>query len=150
MGKSFDLPNLDPRNAEYTEMENKYYDLVIERDIDKLTSKYGDFDVKEVLQIARDNNINDLDTAYHVSVSRKGGSKEALDIDALKEQIRQEILNDVKIDRDANTDTSTIIGQGGGTKQVKSDAPTLTGQEAKVAQGMGLSPKEYSAWRDAK
>lgn len=151
LSQQFEMPNLDPVQAEYRELENKYYDLLIEKQVGDMQAKYGEFDVKEVLETARDNNINDLDTAYHVVQSRKGGGKsveQAVDIDALKEELRQGILEDLKKEQEAQVDTSSIIEQRGSGTPVKSDEPNLTGEELKVARMMGLGKKEYAKWRD--
>ena len=151
LSQQFEMPNLDPIQAEYRELENKYYDLLIEKQVNELQAKYGEFDVIEVLETARDNNIKDLDTAYHVVQSRKGGGKsveQEIDIDALKEELRQGILEELKKEQEAQADTSTIIKQRGSNTPVKSDEPNLTREELKVARMMGLDKKEYAKWRD--
>jgi hypothetical protein len=153
LSSQFELPNLDPVQRQYSELENKYYDLLIEKEITTLQSKYGEFDVQEVLETARDNNINDLDTAYHVVQSRKGGGQkkeETVDIEAIKQQLRDEILNEVKSQQESNVDTSTIIQSGGDSAPVRETTPQLSQQELKVAKMMGMNNEEYAKWRNVK
>lgn len=148
LGKHVELPNLDPKAREFSELESKYFDLLIDNQIKDLTAKYGEFDVAEVLNTARDSNIEDLDTAYHVVKSRKGGgSSETVDQEKLKEQLREELLAELKSEQ---VDTGSVIGSGGGSKVVNTSEPKLSTQESKVARMMGLGKKEYAKWRDAK
>lgn len=150
LSKEFELPTLDPDKAKLQDIENRYYDLLIEKEISELQKQYGDFNIQEVLTVARDNNLSDLDTAYHVVQSRTQSKKPPVDVDKLKEQLRDEIMKEVKSHQESNVDTSSVIQSGGGTEMVKDNRPTLSAQEMKVAQGMGLSPSEYAKWRDSK
>ena len=147
VAKQFNLPYLDPQQAQVIELQNKYYDLLIEKEVNELKSKYGDFDVYSVLQFAYDRRISNLEDAYHLYNSYYGANQsgdESLDIEALKEQIRQEILQELK----SNVDTTSIIQGRGDSQPIQVNTPTLTEAELKVAQALNMTPEEYAKWRD--
>lgn len=152
LSTQFEMPNLDPNQSQYRELEDRYYELLIQTEVEKLNQKYGEFDVQAVLETARDNNINDLDVAYHIVASRKGGGRTQanndLDVDKLKAQLREELLNEMKSQQQANADTSTIVGQGGGGAPIRDNTPQISEAESKVARSMGISVAEYVKWRD--
>jgi len=146
-----DAPYLDPQKAQFKELEDKYYDLYIQNEMRSLHDKYGDFKEDEVLNIAMNERIENLDTAFHVMKSRKGGGEDKttqLNLDDIKTQLRQEILADLKSQQDANVDTGTIIQAGGDTSPVHNSTPQLSSQELKVARMMGMETTEYAKWRD--
>src|SRR5690606_31041659 len=60
---------LDPKVAQYKELENRYYDLYIQNELRTLRDKYGDFEEGEVLEIAMNEKIENLDTAFHIMKS---------------------------------------------------------------------------------
>lgn len=142
--QAFNLPYVDPEKEKVTELEHKYQDLLLEREIELLSVKYPDFDSKEVLQLAHDEQINKLENAYLLSKARKG-SGPASDLTSLREQIRQEIQQELQ----SNVDTGSIIGTGGSGKPVTPTTPTLSEAEMKVASRMKMSPSEYSKWKNA-
>lgn len=151
LSQDFDIPTLDPAQAQFRELEDKYYELYVQNELRTLTDKYGEFDQTKVLEIARDEGLNNLDTAYHILQSREGGgahTQEQLDVEALKQQIRDEILNDMKAQREENVDTSTIIQQTTNATPIQSNEPKLSQAELKVARAMNLSPEDYVKWRD--
>lgn len=149
LSQAFEIPNLDPAQAKYTDLENRYYDLLIEKEISELTTKYGDFDVREVLEFARDKNLSDLDTAYHVVQSRKGGGAKSFDVETLKEQLREELMSELKSQQET-VDTNTIIQTSGDSAPVRDTRPQLSQQEFKVAKMMGMNAEEYAKWRNVK
>lgn len=147
VAQQFNLPYLDPNQAQVLELQNKYYDLLIEKEVSELKSKYGDFDVYNVLQFAYDRQISNLEDAYHLynsyyGINKSGG--ETVDIESLKEQIRQEILQELQ----SNVDTTSIIQSRGDSQTVQVNTPTLSEAEFKVAQALNMSPEEYVKWRD--
>ena len=149
VAEQFNLPYLDPNQAQVMELQNKYYDLLIEKEVNDLRSKYGDFDVYSVLQFAYDRQISNLEDAYHLYNSYYGANQsgdESLDIETIKEQIRQEILQELK----SNVDTTSIIQGRGDSQPIQVNTPTLTEEELKVAQALNMSPEEYAKWRDAR
>lgn len=156
LSQQFDIPNLDPNTARYRELENKYYDLLIETKVKELHEKYGDFDVERVLQTAYDKRIEDLEVAYHMVMKEEGrldassAQSEPVNLDEIKASLREELMKELKSELEANVDTSTIISSSGGQAPVRDKGPKLTDVERRVAINMGMSPEEYAKWRDAK
>lgn len=141
--ENFNLPYVDPEQAKVTELETKYQDLLLEREVELLSVKYPDFNQAEVLKFAYDEKIDKLENAYLLSKAKTGGQSTAtLDVASLTEQIRQQVLQELQ----SNVDTGSIIGTGGSAKPVSPDVPNLTPAQAKVAKSMNMSPAEYSKW----
>lgn len=146
----FNIPTLNPEVRAVREMQDKYYDLLIETQFREMHEKYGDFDEQEVIDVAIQGKIEDLDMAYHVSKARKGGGSQEsdqsfaqLNADELRKQIREEVLRELR----ASADTSSVIDSRGAT-QVRSNEPQLSPDEARVARAMGMDVTEYARWRD--
>lgn len=141
--ENFNLPYVDPEQAKVTDLERKYQDLLLTREVELLSVKYPDFNETEVLRFAHDEKIDKLENAYLLSKARTGAqSTGTVDVASLTEQIRQQVLQELQ----SNVDTGSIIGTGGSAKPVSPDVPTLTPAQAKVAKSMGMSPAEYSKW----
>lgn len=141
--ENFNLPYVDPEQAKVTDLERKYQDLLLEREVELLSVKYPDFNQVEVLKIAHDEKIDKLENAYLLNKARTGGQSTATtDLASMKEQIRQELLQELQ----SNVDTGSIIGTGGSAKPITPDVPQLTPAQAKVAKSMGMTPSEYSKW----
>lgn len=51
--------SLDPATAKIVELENKMYDMMLEKEIETLQSKYKDFEVREVLEMAQKKEHNE-------------------------------------------------------------------------------------------
>lgn len=137
--------NVDVKDLQIRQLEQQNYDFLVQQEINELSSKYGDFEVSEVLNFAVENNLNNLEHAYWLNKSQKEqsttvpNSAPPVDLDAIKAQVKAELL--------AEMNTSTIINsQGGGTPPTQK-TPELTPQELKIAKGMGMSPEEYAKWR---
>lgn len=145
------LQYVDPAQQAVVELEQKYNDLLLEREIENMQIKYKDFDPQQVIQLAVNKGINSLEDAYLLS-KVAGGSTTApstgtIDPVSLKEQIRQEVLNELQ----SNVDTSSMIGaSGGGTKRVTENTPQLTQAEKRVAQNMKMTDQEYLKWKNIK
>lgn len=147
VARRFELPYMTKEEARLKELEDDYHALLLEREIDNLKLKYENVNVQEVMQTAFEKKITNLEDAYLLTQANKKPEKTepALDIEALKEQIRQELKAEIQ----SNVDTSTIIGTGGTTQQVQSNTPELSPQEMRVAQNMRMTAAEYVKWRDA-
>ena len=153
LADQYQIPNLDPNQARITELEQRYNDLLLQTEVEKLQNKYEDFDAREVLQLAYDKRIESLEDAYLLAKASKPKSQETttqepqtLDVDAIKEQLRQELRQELELERS----TRTIIQPGGGTPPPTTDSPKLSEGELKVARAMRLSPEEYVKWRTKK
>lgn len=133
---------LDPASAKIMELENKMYDMMLEKEIETLQTKYSDFEVKTVLETAQAKGIVNLEDAYLLSRSMR-----PIDSEAIKEQVRKEILAEIEKERN---DTSTVISSQVDAKPVTPKQAEISQSELKVAQGMGLTSEEYIKWRDVK
>lgn len=141
------IPYVDPQTAQVMELQNKYQDLLLEKEVNDLQSRYDDFDAKEVLQFAYDNRYENLEDAYLIMKSKSLASTpapEPVDIQSLTEQIRQQVLAELQ----SNVDTGTIIQTGGESAPVRDNTPVLSQQEVKVARSLRMTPEEYVKWRD--
>lgn len=137
------LKFVDPSEQEKLSIERKYNQLLLEREIENMQLKHKDFNPKEVISFAVERNINNLEDAYLLHKARSGGDKE-MDVNALKEQILQEVKNELQY----TVNTGSMIGaSGGGAKQVQDSAPVLSSHELKIAQNLGLSPQEYAKFK---
>lgn len=145
IAEEHNLPYISPSDARVKELEAKYNDLLLQQEISNLESKYDDFDTRAVVQTAYEKNITNLEDAYllmKAANQKETPAQETIDIEALKEQIRQELLSELK----SNTDTTSVIGTGGVATPVTDNEPQLTPAQARVAANMGMSAKEYAKW----
>ena len=142
------LTYIDPKEQAVQELQQRYDQMLLEREIDNMKLKYQDFDPQEVVKFAVDRQINNLEDAYLLNKARTGSlqQKESIDKDAIAEQIRQEVLAELK----SEVNTGSLIGGGGSGKVVQDDTPQLSATEIRVAQGLGMTPLEYAKWKNAK
>ena len=142
------LTYIDPKEQAVQELQSRYNQVLLEREIEVMQIKHKDFNPQEVVKFAYEKGISNLEDAYLLHKARNDSPKqEAIDINTIREQIRQEIQNELQ----SNVNTGSLIGgSGGGGKPVQSSAPELSAQEMKVARGLGLSPKEYAFYKNKK
>lgn len=134
---------LDPNQSKVIELESKMYDMMLEKEIEKLQSKYTDFEVMDVLNVADAKGLTNLEDAYHLSKSSKSIPS---DEGALRESLRKEILLEMQNEQQS---TRTIITTPGTQSKPEASIPTISHAEAKVAGMMKMSENEYITWRDA-
>jgi hypothetical protein len=138
--------NYDPIESQNRLLEQNYYDLLLQQEVNTLSTKYADFEVSEVLDYAVANQLQNLEHAYllnkQLNVSQaspiSAPSVQAVNVDALKAQIRQELL--------AEQNTSTIISAQG-TPPVAVKDLKLSNDELRVAKNMHMTPEQYAKWR---
>jgi len=143
------LEFIDPKELQVKQMEQKYNQLLLEKELENMKIKYDDFEPRDVVQFAYDNKIRNLEDAYLLHKAKSGGltqKAETPDVDAIKEQIRQELLSELQL----NVNTGSIIGTAGAGQKNITTSPELTPQELKVARGLNMSPEEYSKWKHNK
>lgn len=140
------LPYMSPEDARIREIETKYQDLLLEKEISGLQNKYGDFDVPGLVQFAFEKKMGNLDDAYtlYTATNQQATAKaDDFDREAFAEEIRQQVMSELQ----SNGDTSSIIGTGGGgSAKVEDNMPQLTADQLKVARAMKMSPTEYAKW----
>lgn len=153
LAQQLQLPVLDPNQRQLMELQNENVELMIRNELRDLKDKYGDFNEVELLNIAHSEQIRNLDTAYQVMTARKGGGEtkpQEVDVNSLREQLKQELMQELQKSQESQVDTSTIIQSGGDVAPVRDTSPQLSQQEVKVAKMMGMNPEEYAKWRDIK
>lgn len=145
LSQQFNIPTLDPSQSRIQQLENQLMDMQLQNEISTLSSKYDDFDAREVLTLAKEKKLNSLEDAYLLSKSSKptASTQQSIDVEALTAQITEQLRKEFE----SSQNTSSIIGSGGGTRQVEDKTPQLSASELKVAQNLGMSPKEYATWR---
>lgn len=135
--------SLDPATAKVRELENLVYDMKLQTEISTLQGKYKDFEIREVLEVAQEKQLMNLEDAYFIAKSRK--QVEPVNQTELEKQIREKLIKEIEAERNA---TQTIIS-GQPSAVIKTDEPVLNDAERKVARMMRLSEAEYAVWRDA-
>ena len=134
----------DPAVAKIQELEEKIYDMMLEKEIETLQSKYSDFEVRTVLKTAKEKGITNLEDAY--LLTKNSQPAPSVNIDDLKKQIREELLKEIQSEKDSTQ--SIITNNDNSTSVIKDNTPQLSEQERKVAQMMKMSDVEYAKWRD--
>ena len=135
---------LDPTQAKVVELEEKMYDMILEREIESLQTKYKDFEIREVLELASQKEMTNLEDAYLLLKSSKAPVVQSTDVETMKENLRNEILQELK----AEKNTKSIITPSG-SELPNVQEVTYSPSELKVAKNMGMDIKEYIKWRDA-
>jgi len=140
---SSDVDSINPATSQVRDLEAKLQDLSLQVEIDKLQVKYPDFEVMEVLNIAKDKGIFNLEDAYKLNKASKTNPQE-VDVEKLKAELRDQLRKELEAEV---LGTRTLVGRGGGTQPVAT--AELSAQEKKVAKGMRMSEADYMKWRDA-
>ena len=149
MSKIPNIENIDPQKNQFKQLEDKVYDILLQQEISNLQGKYSDFEVREVLNLAKEKGINNLEDAYLLNKSTKKTSNETkeVDVDTIRKQIREELIKEFDKDKGA---TRTIISSNSGNAVIQENTPKMSEAEKKVAKGMHLTDAEYVKWRDKK
>lgn len=144
--------SIDPTHSEIIKLQNQMYDMKLEMEIESLQNKYPDFEAMEVLKVAKDRQIMNLEDAYLIIKSQKTPPKpespeKTVDVETLKKQLREEVLREIEKEK---IETKTIISSGATPTPIKDNTPKLSEIERKVARGMKMSDADYAKWRDKK
>ena len=145
LAQSIGVEPVNPFMNKISELEEQLYDMKLEKEIETLTNKYSDFEVLEVLQVAHDKGLTNLEDAYKIVKSNKPVIQPSVNIDEIREQIKNELLKEFGVDE--NTKIKTVISSGANA-QITNNAPSISEAETKVARFMKLTPEEYIKWRD--
>lgn len=109
--------------------------------INTLKNKYSDFEEEKVLEYAEKHDVLDLEIAYK---AMKSDSVKEPNIEELRRQIKEELLNELKQN---SLDAQSIVG-GISQKPIKQDDTVkLSNREERIARAMGMSSSEYAKWR---
>lgn len=152
------VKGLTPEAQRVAQVEQQMADIMLERDIARLQAQYPDFNVVDVLTVADQKQITNLEDAYFIARGSKGSvtppvtqekkeeKKDApLDLEAIKAQVKADLLKELETERN----TSSIISSQG-SAPTNNETPTLSAQEDRVRQMQGLSVEEYLKWRGHK
>lgn len=119
------------------QLEQSVADKELDNMLTDLKTKYPDFDEVKVLNTAYEKGLTDLEFVY-----KSLREPEQVNVDSLKEQLRQEILNEIQKNKGM---TSTIIANGNAPVQNKQ--VNLSSQELAIATELGLTPDEYLQYK---
>lgn len=134
------LQYVDPNQQKIQALEKQYNKVLLDQEISNLKTKYDDFNQSEVVKFAVDSGIKNLEDAYLLKKTKSAETvAKGMDANAIKEQIRQEILNELRLE----VNTTSLIGAGTGGMQTQASAPQLTPAELNVAKRMKMTPEEY-------
>ena len=134
----------DPKDLKIQQLEKQYNKVLLDKEIENLQIKHKDFNPDEIIPFAVQNEIKSLEDAYLLHKTKNGGTTQTIDADAIKEQIRQELLNELRL----NVNTDSIIGTSGtGGIVTAQSAPSLSPAEARVAKSLKMSPEEYIKYK---
>lgn len=145
---------IDPREVEYKRMQENYNDILLQQEINELSTKYADFDTQQILNFAVERQMTNLEDAYllhkatGVQPSFTQNTEQVkpdspINVEELKAQLRQELLAELETERNTNT----LISTNGGTPPTTPTAPELSDEELRIARNMKMSPEEYAKWR---
>lgn len=140
---------LNPVYNELKMVKDKLYDLMLEREIEVLSNKYPDFEVREVLEVAQAKKTNNLEDAYLLNRSMKQSASpqpQTVDIEKLKADLKKELLQQIE---EENSASDTLISSHSNKPVINNNTPKLNESEAKVARMMKMSEADYVKWRDA-
>ena len=135
-------PELSPEAIKMRQLETELNNIKIQREVEVMVSKYPDFDAQKVAQVIEEKGITNLEDAYLLSV--KSTPQPTIDVEALKAQLREELLKEIEV----SSVSPSLIGQNGVANTPSIKEVSLSNEEARVANMMGLSPDDYIKWRD--
>ena len=131
----------DELTKKVKEMEDFIEEQRYEKYVNGLKNKYSDFDEDKVLEYAEKHDVLNLEVAYK---AMKAESVKEPDIEELRKQIKEELLNELKQN---SLETQSIVG-GISQKPIKQDdTVNLSSRELRIAKAMGITPSEQAKWR---
>lgn len=136
--------NLNPANSKIEELEEKYYDLMLQNDIRNMQDKYKDFDTEKVLRIADSKGITNLEDAYLIFKATAHNEATPSNVEDIKKQLREELIKELALEQKS---TQTLISPSA-QPIVQNQLPSLSAKEHNVASNMGMTDAEYIKWRD--
>lgn len=131
----------DELTKKVKEMEDFIEEQRYEKYVNGLKNKYSDFDEDKVLEYAEKHDVLNLEVAYK---AMKADSIKEPNMDELRQQIKEELLNELKQN---SLETQSIVG-GISQKPIKQDdTVNLSSRELRIAKAMGITPSEQAKWR---
>jgi hypothetical protein len=134
--------------------QERLQDQIVEREVELLTLKYKDFDVRAALEIASTRPGMNLEDAHLLASARKGKTDvppvqdnkiPELNIEDMKKQIRQELLKELEANQGS---TQSIISSNDGASAPQTDnGVKLTQAELDFCKKSKTKPEEYAKWK---
>ena len=118
--------------------------MMLEKEIEEVQSEFKDFDSRQIVQFAHENQMSNLRDAYLLYKSK---TQSTPDIEELKKQIREEAILELNKEKDA---TRTIIAPTGVVNILEDKKVNITPAEHNVALKMDMTDEQYVLWRDKK
>jgi hypothetical protein len=155
-------PNVQPNipqssNPALEDLQNRVYDLMVEKEVAELTAKYPDFDAREALEIATSKRASNLEDAYLIGKAHRSTTaptpaaqpttQETVDRAQLEADIRKQVLAEIEATR---TSTQTIISPNDSSSVTHESRPKLSQAEEEFCRKSGMDSEEYVKWRDMK
>ena len=134
------VSRLSPEMQRLEQLERKIAQDELTKELKELKDKYPDFDDIKVLTEAQRRGIDDLEFIYLGT----RGERKTMDIDVEKikadavAEAKKQIMEELKNNSSA---TETVIDNG--KVQVTKTPKTLTANQKRVAEGMGVSEEDY-------
>lgn len=131
------------------EFQQKYFDLLVEREIETLEKKYPDFNSQTALDLVIHKRATNLEDAYKIikadELAKSQSQPQSIDIETLKQQIRNDLLKELE---STNSATQTIITTNDKPAIIPDTTPRLNEAELEFCRKTGTDPGEYAKWRD--
>jgi hypothetical protein len=128
------LEKLNPNNTQIDALSREFNALKLDSQIEKLKSKYEDFNEVEVLEKADELGVEDLEFVYN---GLKGNQVNTLE-QTLRQKIEAELLQKIQAN---NTVTKTIITPA---DQIPQGDYGLTPEEIKICEKAGWNKEAYA------
>lgn len=126
-----------------SELENMVVELKYESEVNKMKTKYSDYDADKVLDYSIEHDINDLETAYHAMKGATVGDIPKIDEEALREKIKEEVRAEIEkemLENSKSTSTTTISSVD---SIPNLEEVNLTKEQLKMARLFNMTDKEY-------
>ena len=134
----------DDVHKKLSELEDYVQEQKYQQYISELKGKFDDFDEDKVLEYAEKHDVYDLEVAYK---ALKSESEEKPNLEDLRKQIREEVKNELLKELKENSQSTNSIIGGSAPAPATDNEVKLSAKEARVARGMGMTPKEYAQWK---
>jgi hypothetical protein len=136
------LNALEEKELEIDELKSRIASVELDKELTLLKVKYPDFDDVTVLNEASRLGLNDLEFVYKATRTLPTSQENKIDENALRIQLKKELLEELKTASVPTTIVSTSNGE-----PIGNTAKQLSARESNIAKAMGLSDAEYLKWK---
>lgn len=128
-----------PENEMMRQLWYNQKSMELDKKVADLKSKYGEVDEVELYNAAAAMHTDDLEFVYKAMAF----DKNRVDEQAMKQRIMSELKAELQQNKSA---TSTVASTNATTPPV--NVASLTNEEKRVAEAMGLTSDEYAKWKN--